>query len=280
MIASVLVVTIIVSLGMYLPPFRKPPSGTPAVITVAQPFIYSFNSSGILYEAGSAERSTSPYWWLNSGAKMTINENVGATNYGSLAATDPWRLMYALSNPRDTDNGFHPQNTFRLVSKAVVGNSRVESLFMIDEDNFSSSSYRNASNGLLLMNRYITQETLYYAGIRVDGTAVIKKKYNGTYYTMAQKPIFSGTYVREKNMNLLPHHEWIGLRTDTVTQPDGSVRITLSMKRENGPWEKILEARDNGSSYGATPPITQLGRAGIRTDFMDVQFESFKIMAL
>lgn len=278
--AAVLLSIVLAVIVLQPAPHGSRTSEVAAVVTVGYPFVYSFNTSGVLYEAGSSGESTSPYWWLNSGAKMIIQGSVGKTNQGELPLLDKWRLMYSLTNPLDTDNGYHPQNTFRLVTKNAMGNGRVEALFKIEKDNWSSSPNRNASNGLLLMSRYQDKDTLYYAGIRVDGYAVIKKKYKGAYFTMATKRIFAGTYTAAANVNMLPHQEWIGLRTESVANADGSVTVKLFMKRDGETqWTKLLEAKDNGS-YGGTAPISANGRAGIRTDFMDVSFESFRMEAI
>ncbi|HWP61398.1 MAG TPA: hypothetical protein VN495_02245, partial [Candidatus Paceibacterota bacterium] len=114
--------------------------------------IYSFNSPGILQEAGSMQQSTSPYWWLNSGGEFIITNGVGETMQGVAPLLNKWRVAYALSNPVDTDNGTHPQNLFRLVSKGQWENLSAEAHFYIVADNLSSSSNRNQSNGLLLMS--------------------------------------------------------------------------------------------------------------------------------
>ena len=259
---------------------KQPQSQVAAVLPVGDLLHYTFNSPGVLTESGTLAESTSPYWWLNSGGKLIMEGFVGKTIQGELATLDIWRIRYFLANPADTDNGYHPQNLLRLITKSSAGNQRVEALFKIEKDNWSKSPNRNASNGLLLMSRYLDGNNLYYAGLRVDGTAIIKKKYQGSYYTIAQKEIFPGSYVEGGATNLIPHREWLGLRVENTEQQDGSVLISLFMRR-NGTtsWTKILEAVDNGSSYGGQA-IIEKGHAGIRTDFMDVSFESFKFEAL
>jgi hypothetical protein len=242
-------------------------------------FDYHFNSQGVLKETGLLGESTSPYWWVNSGGALLIDGETGSTMTGTAPLANLWRVLYAASNPIDTDNGTHPQNIFRLVTRSSWRNVQQEAMFYILQDNLSASPNRNASNGLLLMNRYADAgQTLYYAGIRVDGTAVIKKKYKGAYYTMAQKALFPGTYSGSRdNKNLIPHNEWIGLRSEVVTNSNGGVTIDFYMKRAGETsWTKLLEATDNGQ-YGKTPPITAGGYAGIRTDFMDVKFEEYKL---
>lgn len=252
---------------------RVPNTGT--LPSIGSIFVYSFNSPGILRESGSTGESTSPYWWVNSGGRMVIENGLGSTNIGELPITDRFRLLYSVMNPLDTEYGKYPQNTFRLISKHTWDDARLSAGFRIVKDNLTKSSNRNASNGLLFMSRYESSQTLYYAGIRVDGAAVIKKKYKGTYYTMAYKKIFDGTY-SETTPNLLPHGEWINLRSETVTNADGSVTIRLYTQTSSGSWDRILEATDDGKKYGGTPPILGAHPAGIRTDFMDVQFENFR----
>jgi hypothetical protein len=233
---------------------------------------YQFTVDGYLSETGSMNESSSPYWWLNSGGYMTLDGNRGMTAQGTIPTVNSWRSTYASANSLDTDNGTHPQNLFRLVSRSTWGNVRLEGRFKINRDNFSASPNRNASNGLLLMSRYQDAgDTLYYAGIRVDGTAVIKKKHKGTYTTLAQKEIFPGTYVDGGKINLLPHDVWVSMKSETVSNSDGSVSVRLYVKKPGASeFTKILEAKDTSS------PIKNAGYAGIRTDFMDVEFDDFK----
>lgn len=250
-----------------------PSTGTTAA--VSSPFVYSFNSGGILRESGDMSESTSPYWWVNSGARLVIEGGVGMTAQGESPVTDRFRLLYAAMNPLDTDLGKYPQNTFRLVSKNMWDDVRLQAYFRIVKDNLTASPNRNASNGILFMSRYEDSQSLYYAGIRVDGAAVIKKKYKGTYHTMAYKKIFDGTY-SGSDPNLLPHDEWLGLRSETITNPDGSVSIRLYMQRSGGPWTLLLESVDDGKRFGNSPVIAGKHYVGIRTDFMDVQFKNYR----
>lgn len=252
---------------------------SPVSTTTDSTFIYSFNSPGIFEETASAKGSPSPYWFLDSGGKLLIEGGVGKTIQGALAPRDRWRLEYAATNPLDTDNGYHPQNIFRLITKRSWENASMETSFMITRDNFSGSPNRNASNGLLLMSRYQNADTLYYAGLRVDGTAIIKKKFNGTYYTMTQRKVFPGTHSPYVPKNLLPHDTWIALRSTTKTNPDGSVSIELSTKQTDTSWVSVVSATDRGT-FGGTPPILTAGPGGIRTDFMDVMFSNVRISPL
>lgn len=252
-------------------------SSAPSVTSEEQ-LLQGLSSDITLQETGSLNESASAGWWLNSGGYWYMQNGVGSTVQGSLPANDPWRLRYAASSAWDTDNGYHPQNLFRLFTKQKSQNVQQEAYFMVTKDNLSSSSNRNASNGLLLMSRYQNGNALYYAGLRVDGLAIIKKKVNGVYYTLAQKIVFPGNYHRSKNPNLLPHNNWMGIRTETVNNTDGSVTIKVYMDNgRTGNWQLVTQATDAGSQ-GAR--ITAEGHNGIRTDFMDVKVDGYKATQL
>ena len=248
-----------------------------ATAVVSSPFIYTFNSSGKLKESSTLPLSGSPYWWLNSGAYFMMAGGVGATTQGSLAWNDPWRYAYAASNPIDTDNGYHPQNIFRLLTRSKWQNAAQSVYMKITRDNLSSSPNRNESNGFLLFNRYLDGNNLYYTGIRVDGAAVIKKKKAGAYYTLAYKNIFPGTYTRASNPNMLPKQQWVGIKSELRNNADGSVSIKLYTDvGKRGIWTLALETRDDGRSFGGSA-LTASGYGGIRTDFMDIQFDDYRL---
>lgn len=255
--------------------------GASLAALVKSPFYYSFKVDGVLDEAGKMDDSSSPYFWLNSGGQFILKDGIGKTIQGELNKFNKWRLAYYASNPIDTDDGYYPQNILRLVTRSKWQNFRQEIYYRITKDNLSASPNRNASNGLLLFNRYLNGNNLYYTGIRVDGTAVIKKKINGTYYTMAQKPFLGGAkYDRNTNPNLLPKNVWIGLRSEVKTNNDGTVSIKLFADNgKTGNWVLIAEAIDNGKSYGGAV-ISSEGYAGVRTDFMDVEFDDYRIVKI
>ncbi|HYD93435.1 MAG TPA: hypothetical protein VEB18_03225 [Candidatus Paceibacterota bacterium] len=243
----------------------------PASVAMHDDYLhYTFAIPGTLYEAGSPEESTSPYWWLNSGGHMILRDGVGMTIQGPLPEQHRWHKKYATADPLDTDNGFYPQNLFRLISRHTWNDVSVEASFRIQNDNLSESPNRNESNGLLLMARYLDDDNLYYAGLRVDGAAVIKKKRYGTYYQLGYTQIYEGSYNRSGTSNLLPHQEWLRLRLEVTDVPEG-VLLRLSLFEE-GSWREILSAIDKG--VHDVPTISEPGFIGIRTDFMDVEFDS------
>ncbi len=235
---------------------------------------FSFAKTEFLEEAGSMQESTSPYFWVNSGGAMITSAGIGSTYIGNQSGTK-WGKLYKKENPLDTDNGMHPQNLFRLITKGIWGNITQQAYFVMRTYYASASPNRDGHNGMLFMSRYQDDgDTLYYAGIRVDGQAIIKKKYKGEYVTLAGKKLFSGTFDRTKNPNLLPLNAWIGIRTAVQDVPGGvSIRLFVDRKG-NGEWKEVLSATDTGKILG---PAIRQGYGGIRTDFADVQFKSYSI---
>ena len=260
------------------------PTTTSTPTPVPQPtssFVQTFDSAFTVTETGSKTESKNTDWWVSSGAYFTSESGVGKTVSGALGALDPWRVAYYLSNSLDTDNGYHPQNIFRLVQRSLWTNYTEEAYFKITKDNLSVSPNRNASNGIFFFNRYKDAFNLYYAGLRVDGYAVIKKKTNGSYYTMAYKPfIAGGAYNRDTNPDILPKNEWIGMKSEVRTLADGTVSIKLYADRgKTGTWTLVAEAVDDGTTFGGAV-IGGSGNVGIRTDFMDVEVDTYTVTSL
>jgi hypothetical protein len=244
-------------------------------------FLEDFFLDYTIKEVGSVNKSASTDWWVSSGGYFYSANGTGRTIKGSLPSTDPWRVAYSISNQLDTDNGYYPQNIFRLIEKGQWKNFQQEMYFKILNNNFSGSPNRNASNGILLFNRYQDEFNLYYTGIRVDGYAVIKKKIKGVYYTLAYSTVYPALpYERVSNQNAIPIYQWIGLRSVIQTGPDGTVSIKVYIdKNKTGNWVLVAEGKDDGKSYGGSA-ITNAGYAGIRTDFMDVEFDNYNIESI
>ncbi len=233
----------------------------------------SFDTALSLEETSRPALSRSNVWWVNSGAMLRAENGVGATVHGELPADSRWRSIYRATNAVDTDEGAHPQNIFRLVTRSTAKNLRQELYFLITRIHASESPRRNASNGVFLFNRYRNGDNLYYTGLRVDGGAVIKRKKNGVYSILAYKKIFSGSYERENNPSLLPSGTWLGIRSEVENTADGSVVVRLFFdEQRNGRWKKVLEVADKGEAA-----IREEGFAGIRTDFMDAVFDDYRL---
>lgn len=241
-------------------------------------FADAFDINGILEETGNMSKSANPDWWLNSGALLAFENGVAKTIQGELPKDSPWQINYSHSNPDSTDQGYHPQNIFRLLTRTKWKNYAQQAYYKITNYNVSASQHRDMSNAFLLFDHYQDGNNLYYAGIRVDGDAVIKKKINGVYYTIAEKKFFSSDpYNRELNPILIPQNTWIGLKTEVKTNPDNTVFIGLYVDNgRTGAWSLLLEAIDDGKSYGGAA-ITEAGYGGIRTDFMDVELDEYMI---
>lgn len=249
----------------------------PAQKSIVAPFA---NQSVLLEETGSMKESESTHalLWLNSGAYLGIKNGTGVTVKGDLPEHDKWRLAYLASNPVDTDKGFRPQNIFRLVVKQQWENIRQEMRFSIEKVNESASPERDAWSGAFFMSRYIDGDNLYYAGVRHDGAAVIKKKIDGTYYDMDYRPVFveKTPYNRETNPNLLPILEEIGMKVEVITQEGDKAVVRLFIDKEgSGNWQLIAEGVDDGVKYGG--PIHKNGFAGLRSDFSNMDFIGYKI---
>lgn len=244
---------------------------------IPESFYYTFNVDEVFEESASLNSSASQYFWLNSGAKLIINEGKGSTIIGALPKNDPWREAYARSNPLDTKNGAYPQNLFRLITRKTWENIEQELHFSILQINAINTRDRDEFSGIFLMSRYIDSDNLYYAGIRMDGKAVIKKKYRGVYYTLAEAQVFSSEipFNRVTNPNLIPTRTWYKMSSNVVTDFSGTVHISLSFAQSlTEPLTTILTTPDTGLFW---PPIIQAGHAGIRTDFADVMFDEYTI---
>ncbi|OGI16901.1 MAG: hypothetical protein A2Z52_00855 [Candidatus Moranbacteria bacterium RBG_19FT_COMBO_42_6] len=236
----------------------------------------------VLNEASKKEKSSSQDWWLNSGGIMNLGSGEFSTNLGPLSKDSRWRKLYSKSNPEDTDKGYYPQNIFRLVTRSKWDNFSQSVYFKIEKINLNQSENRNESNGILFFNRYQDGDNLYYAGIRVDGDAVIKKKINDKYYTLKEKEFFTNgqEYDKEKNPNLIPLNSWIGIKSEIKNVDGETVSIKLYIDSgEKGEWQLVLEAHDSQDKYGKEP-FLEKGYAGIRTDFMDVRFKNYEILKI
>lgn len=253
-----------------------------SMTAVTTPYLFNFNQAAVIEEAGKMDQSSSPDWWLSSGAKFTIENGVGRTIQGDLPAQDAWRKLYATTNPRDTDLGVHPQNIFRLVSRSRWLNYAQSFSFRIVKLHVSATPERDGWSGILLFNRCKDQDNLYYLGLRQDGTAIIKKKRFGIYYTLAQKRVFTGDapYNKQTNPNLIPGQVWIGVKSVVKTQRDGGVRLQLLVDKGNrGNWQEAVAVTDTPGGPDGAPLLNQ-GYTGIRTDYMDVEFDDYRVERL
>jgi len=236
-----------------------------------------FSTPRVIEEIGQMEASGDKDWWLNSGAFLYIKNGTARTIFGKLRKENKWQKKYQDYNPLETDGGYRPQNIFRLVTRSKWQNFQQECYFKIHHYELSSDEHRSASNGLFLFNRYEDGDNLYYTGLRVDGTVVVKKKYKGKYYLMAQKKILPGKYNRQEMPNLLPENKWLGLRSEVQTIADDQVEIKVFVKLSpKKDWRKVITIKDDGNKYGGRAILAK-AFAGVRTDFMDVELDNYEI---
>lgn len=265
----------------------------PVENTEPSPVVKAFNSKAVevvkisprpfygnvsIEETGNDNIPGNTFFWLNSGGRINIVNDVAYTLQGDLVSSDRWYKLYLKSNPLDTDKGLHPQNLLRLITLSTWTDSTQEMSVNLKKYNVSASPNRNASNGVLFFSRLKDSNNLYYAGIRVDGTVVIKKKKKGVYYTLAQKAILSGVYDLNKNPNLIPLNTWIGMKLITKNK-DNAVLLTLYVDLGKGSgYEKVLETADTGLQGGE--PFLGKGKGGIRGDFLDLVMKNYTISVL
>ena len=242
---------------------------------------YFFEGNSVVEETNNPETSKNDLWWLSSGGLFYIKDGFSSTIHGELSLDDKWRNAYQKSKPESTDEGKHPQNIFRLVSKKEYHSYEQLMYFRINNIVDSNSQERKESNGIFFFNRYQDDNNLYYAGLRVDGFAVIKKKIGGQYFTMDYKRVYdsNNAYNKDSNNCLIPKNKWIGLKV-VVVDVINKVSIKLFVDNENdGEWKLVSEAEDYSNTYGAKPFFNS-GNVGIRTDFLESDFRDFVINSL
>lgn len=244
----------------------------------------SFFHNDLLEETGDPAESDNEFWWLDSGARFFVSDGVGRTLAGNLSESSPWRERYRRSNSEDTDGGVRPQNIFRLFTRIPFHNVQEEAYFRMRAYDMDTSPNRNTSNGFSLISRYQDADNFYYGGIRVDGSAVIKKKVNGTYYELAHINSFLSGQNANEAMKLIARGVSIGIRFETVNTENGQVELRLSVHvpKESsnqhataGEWRDILVALDNKDNNTSSGAFVGSGLLGIRTDFMDAEIANY-----
>ena len=236
----------------------------------------TFDTVGVLEETGSMQESHNQDWWLNSGGRLYFRDGVGATLEGELAVGDRWRRAYAEGDPLDTDAGARPQNLFRLITRGKWGDARQSLRFRIKRLTPTGSPNRKETNGVLLIHRFQDGDNLYYAGLRVDGAAVIKKKASGIYFTLAYRQMYPGKYDRNERPSLLPLDRWLALETTVENEPGGGVRLVVRAQdpAQGDDLVEVLSVVDHGAE---SSQIVAAGHAGVRTDFAEVELDDYRI---
>ncbi|MBI2474540.1 MAG: hypothetical protein HYV68_02450 [Candidatus Taylorbacteria bacterium] len=242
----------------------------------------SFPVGLFLEEAPSPFYSRNKCWWVNSGAVLIVDKGVARTASGPIYQMKKWQELYAKDDPVDTEGGWYPQNIFRLINSVSNLNALEQVYFNIDRYRPSESPNRNLTNGVFLFFRYVDSQNLYLAGLRVDGTAVIKRKLNGIYQTLGSAP-YTDTkpYDPKTNPNLLPVGNWIGIAVEAKNGEDGSVHIKFNVDLNDGRgWRTLIETNDYPNTLPQGVYLTKPGRGGIRTDFLDVKFKDYRVTTI
>jgi hypothetical protein len=221
-----------------------------------------------LQETLRPEESVDENWWLILGGLMNIEDDSWSTIHGELKATDSLRKKYLRTNPLDTDNGYHPQNVFKLVSRKDSHHSIQEITFSIDKYNQSRSPNRNASSGVFIIENYKDIDNFYQIGLEIDGKAVIKKKINGIYSTLGEIQLWgeNDSYDNDSKPNLIPENQNVNFRIEK-NQTDNALSFKFFLK-DGDEWKLIQESID-------TKEILPPGKVGIRSDFMDLTIKDY-----
>jgi hypothetical protein len=199
----------------------------------------------------------SPNWDMTSGSFFSQG---GAGYSGVPDACNPGIYSQACTNSA----------VFRLTTKRYDF-SNVKVSFDLYGHGLSSTSSTPAVawDGLHIFLRYQDQTHLYYASVnRRDAVVVLKKKCpggsdnGGTYFDLS-------SYV---GGNPIPFGVWQNVAAQVVTNPDGSVTITL--------WrDGSVAVQGTDTGIGTCGPITQPGAVGVRGDNYRFAIDNFTVTA-
>jgi len=212
---------------------------------------------------------TNEYAFWNPSANDRVVSSIWSMNSGSLFARSGagWTGVPDDREPDALSTNGNNSAIFRMISNRG-GITGVETSFRLRNEGFISTASTPpvAWDGIHVMLRYASEESLYYASVnRRDGTTQIKKKVpggpsnGGTYYTLA-----SGIFAFTQNV-------WQEIRATIVTQWNGTVRIELW---DNG--KLVVAATDSGVGG----PIIPSGVIGIRGDNTQFSIDSFVARSL
>lgn len=110
--------------------------------------------------------------------------------------------------------------------------------------------------GMHLFARYRTSDDLYVGSIRHDGKATIKRKWNGTYTTLAWTYL-PASYLDESD--ILKTDQWYRLRFSAIGN-----QLELSL--------------DGTSLLSTTSGTFSWGTTGMRTDYADIYLDDWKLI--
>jgi hypothetical protein len=229
-------------------------------------------SGALLVDAfdGADGLVTNEYAHWNPGAKDAVKSDVWALTSGSLLRRNSmgWTGVPDDRAPDATSSTGTNSAVFRLIThRDDFGDVAVS--FALVHHGFvtTDSTPAVAWDGVHVLLRYQSEESLYYVSVnRRDGAIVIKKKVpggpsnGGTYHTLASgKAAFTVGAVQR-------------VEATVMTEADGSV--TISLVGSDG--RTLLRASDTGVGG---PPITAAGRIGIRGDNSELSLDDLTVTA-
>jgi len=210
---------------------------------------------------------TNEYAYWNPRSAAALHSPVWELTSGSLFARGGagWSGAPDGASPDATSSNGTGSAVFRLTTKHagfgdVTVGFRLRNLRLVATGRTAAVAW----DGVHVLLRYRSQAELYAVSVnRRDHTAVIKKKLpggptnGGTYHTLAA------------TAHRVPYGAWQRVAAAALTNPDGSVTITL---RAGG--QELLRATDRGVGG---PPITRPGKVGLRGDNCEFQFDDLTI---
>lgn len=215
---------------------------------------------------------TNEYAFWNPNDTTAIRSPIWDSDSGSFFASGGagWTGVPNNIGPNRLSTNGNNSSVFRLNTKRTdFENVSVEFDLLNQGLNTSPTTPAVSWDGLHIWLRYQSEYYLYYASInRRDNTVVIKKKIpggpsnGGTYYELTK-------YVP----HAVPYGTWHHVRATALTNPDGSVTISLY---DGGTL--LVRATDDGTIAG--PPIKGPGRVGIRGDNANLKFDNFLVTKL
>ena len=241
-----------------VPPTTTPPTTTPPPSAGTVELYDSFSRpNGLItneyafWNPSAPDRIDDPTWEMNSGSLFAQD---GAANTGVPDDRDPNATSSTGTNSA----------IFRALTKRRDWINTSVSMRLRHEGFVSTSSTPAVAwDGVHVMLRYASEESLYYTSVnRRDGTTQIKKKVpggvsnGGTYYTLA-----SGRFAFQVGV-------WQDVQAKITNQLDGSVLIQLWA---NG--NLVVSATDAGVG-GA---VIRSGQVGIRGDNSRFSFDDFTV---
>jgi hypothetical protein len=238
-----------------------------------QKLIENFSINSRVSEKSTPEQSNNPHWWAKSGGEMIISNGTGKTIQGNLKKNNYWAKVYSKSNPVDTNNGQQPQNVFMALTRSEWTNGEYQTYFKSNRYNAINSPNRTSESGMALLARYTDDNNYYRVGFSADGNIILIKRVNGTNYTLSKNTYFAGNYT--ETSSLIPRGYWYGIRAVFENVSSTSVKISVYADKTGGQWQLVNELIDSGT---LGKPIVSKGLAGIKTDFMDAEFDGFQIL--